>query len=172
MAVDGRVVAATTLTISPRSRGGERLAEIRARLAEFVAPWGAARAAAIEGPSLRSVHREYDLGEGSGAIRSLVYELARIEMIVVPPTSLKKYATGNSSADKGVMVAYAVRDYGLSLSEDEDDAADAAHLAHLAYSLTWPSRPATRHAAEVLQGLRAPARPKPRAKRIDHTRNI
>lgn len=121
---------------------------------------------------MRSVHREYDLGEGSGAIRSLVYELAHIEMVVVPPTSLKKYATGNSAADKAAMVAYAVRDYGLTLGEDDDDAADAAHLAHLAYSLTWPSRPATRHAAEVLRGLRAPARPKPRTKRIDHTHNI
>lgn len=172
MAVDGKIVAATTLTISPQSRGGRRLAEIRHRLAEFVAPWGAPRAAAIEGPSLQSEHREYDLGEGSGAIRSLVYELAGIEMAVVPPSVLKKYATGNGGADKKAMIQYAVRDYGVALGEGEDDAADAAHLAHLAYSLTWPSRPATRHAAEVLKALRAPARPKPRAKRIDHTRNI
>lgn len=170
--IDGRLVAATTLTISPESRGGLRLAEIRARLAEFVTAWGVPGAAAIEGPSLGSTHREYDLGEGSGAIRSWVYEYAAIEMVVVPPSTLKRYATGNGGADKALMIEYAVRNLHAQIGATEDDAADAACLAHLAYFLRWPSRPETRHAAEVLTRLRQPTRPKPRVKRASSAKNI
>lgn len=172
VAIDGRVVAAATLTISPRARGGARLVEIRARLAEFVAPWGVPTVAAIEGPSLKSEHREYDLGEGSGAIRSWVYERAQVEMAVVPPALLKRYATGNGQADKKAVIQYAVQSLGLVLGEDEDDTADAAVLAHIAYALAVPTRPATRHAAEVLRGLRLPPPPKPRGRRLLVTHNI
>ena len=121
---------------------------------------------------MESTHREYDLGEGSGVIRSWVYEHAGIEMVVVPPSSLKKYATGHGNATKEHVAQYAVRSLGAPVPATETDATDASVLAHIAYALTAPSRPATRHAAEVLKTLRQPRRPKSRASRVSSTHNI
>lgn len=129
-----------------------------------------AHSAAIEGPSLASTHREYDMGEASGVLRQLIHERYGVEALVVPPSSLKKYATGNGAAEKADMIQYAVRKLRAVVGEDDDDAADAAILAHLAYSFTTKCRPSTRHAAEVLKQLRTP--PPKRAPRVRLTPSI
>lgn len=155
--VGGAVVRAVTLRIGSSVRGAERLSLIREKASRILQDYPEAHAAAIEGPSLASTHREYDLGEASGVLRQLIYEIYRVESLVVPPTSLKKYATGNGGAGKDLMIQYAVRELGARIGDDEDDAADAAALAHLAHAFISSLPPSTRHAAEVLKQLRQPS---------------
>lgn len=166
----GRVVAASSFTIGGDLRGARRLAEIRRRAIDFVAPWGPILGAAIEGPSLGSTHREYDLGEASGVLKSWLYELYEVEPQVVEPTRLKLYATGSGSAGKDLVMQYVVRD--LQFPVADDDAADAAVLAHIAFALATKVRPATRDQAEVLRGLRTPPATKRRISRRNGLPNL
>lgn len=129
-----------------------------------LAPWAPFTAAAIEGPSLGSVHRTYDLGGGAGVIAATCYELGGVEPIVVAPTQLKKF-TGNAAATKADMARYAVSHLGALIDDDDDDAADAAALAALAYAHAGGRKPSTRAEAEVLHSLRRPATRKPRRRR-------
>lgn len=167
---DGRLLAASALTIGRDLRGARRLAEIRRQLAAFFAPWGPLHGAAIEGPSLNSTHREYDLGEASGAIKSWFYENGEVEPQVVEPARLKLFATGDGSANKDAVVQYVVRE--LRYPVEGDDAADAAVLARIAFALAAKVRPATRDQAEVLRGLRQPTAPKRRGTRRTATINV
>lgn len=157
----GVLVASATLTIGRDLRGGERLATIRRRLEEFIQPWGVVTGAAVEGPSLNSTHREYDLGEASGVIRGYVYERFGLEMQVVEPARLKLFATGNGQASKKSVVAYAVR-HKPGLGDEDDDEADAIVLGEMAWALEHPKRRPTRAQAEVLHALKAPKTPSPR----------
>ena len=152
---DGRLVASATLTIGRDLRGGQRLALIRQRLLEFAEPHGAVSHASIEGPSLNSTHREYDMGEGSGAVKSLVWERWGIEMQTVEPARLKLFATKNGNAPKSAVIQYAVQ-FQPSLTKDDDDEADAIVLAEMAWALAHPGRRPTRKQAEVLRALSAP----------------
>lgn len=166
----GRVLSAATLTIGRTLRGARRLVEIRHQLEAFFAPWGPLEGLAIEGPSLGSVHREYDLGEASGAIKSWVCERHDLEPQVVEPARLKLYATGNGQADKAAVMEYVVRRLGYPV--DGDDAADAIVLAHISFALAVKERPATRDQAEVLRALRHPEPPGRRAARRTRSNNI
>jgi Holliday junction resolvasome RuvABC endonuclease subunit len=170
VSADGRLLAASSLTIGRDLRGGRRLAEIRRQVAAFFAPWGALAGSAIEGPSLGSTHREYDLGEASGVFRGWLFEATDEEPWVVEPARLKLYATGNGAADKAAVLQYVVRE--LKYPVDGDDAADAAVLAHIAFALGSKVRPSTRDQAEVLHGLRKAAPTKRRAARRSKTLNI
>lgn len=157
----GVLVASATLTIGRSLRGGERLARIQHELEAFIQPWGAVTSAAIEGPSLNSTHREYDLGEASGAIKAFVYDRFLVEMQVVEPARLKLFATGKGQASKRAVISYAVR-HKPGLGEEDDDEADAVVLAEMAWSIENPGRRPTRAQAEVLHALKAPKKPTPR----------
>lgn len=170
VSLSGQLLAASSFTIGRDLRGGRRLAEIRRQIALFFAPWGPLAGAAIEGPSLNSEHREYDLGEMSGAVRSWFYENGEVEATVVEPARLKLYATGNGQATKDLVRQYVVRD--LRFPVESEDAADAAVLAHIAFALASKVRPATRNQAEVLRDLRAPRPQVRRARRRTKTLNV
>lgn len=163
VSVEGRILDARPLTIGRNLRGGERLAKIRSELDRFYAPWGPICGAAIEGASFGSVHREYDLGEASGAIKSWFYEHGAVEMQVVEPARLKIFATGNGQSDKKEVMKYVVQT--LKFSVTGDDEADAAVLAYIAYSIGVKPRPATRDQAEVLRSLVQPPAKKQQRRR-------
>lgn len=93
-------------------------------------------ASAIEGPSIGSIHREFDLGEASGAAKLALFRasLGSFEPVVVPPTQLKLYATGNGASDKAGVIHAVKREWGHDVGDD-DDAADSYALAHLARAL-------------------------------------
>ncbi len=170
VAVDGAILRAVTLSIGSTVRGAARLSKIRAAALEVLHDYPRADSAALEGPSLDSNHREYDMGEASGVLRQLLHERYSIEPLIIPPSSLKKYATGNGAADKSDMIQYAVRKLLAPIDDENDDAADASILAHLAYCFTSNCPVSTRHAAEVLKQLRTP--PPKRKPRVRLTPSI
>ena len=152
----GKVLLATAFSVGRKTVGAERLALngrwMSARLAEF---GGRVVRACIEGPSLGSVHREFDLGEGSGALKVALYNYWPVEPMVVEPTRLKKFATGNAHADKAEVLHAVKSVFELDLDGD-DDAADACMLARLAWALDHKSSLKRRCELEVVSSLLAP----------------
>lgn len=79
----------------------------------------------IEGYAYNSANAAHSLGELGGVIRLMLYQ-RRIPYLVVPPATLKKYATGKGNVGKGaVMVAASTR---LHYDLEDDNEADALWL--------------------------------------------
>jgi Holliday junction resolvasome RuvABC endonuclease subunit len=152
-----------TTTIRPKElRLGARLKFIQDELLAFVKNQNIQRIySCIEGPSLESTNQADTLGQVRGVILVTLENLGAV-VTVVPPTTLKKFATRSGSADKEDMIAAAFTKWNVVL---KDDAADAAWLAQLAYSLTT-NKIDTREQLEVISGIRSPkAKPVLRFKR-------
>lgn len=155
----------TSLSVSRKSRGAERLHGhwewVRQSLNAFSETLGGA---CIEGPSLDSVHREFDLGEASGVLKAAVYSFSPVELQVVEPARLKKFATGNAMASKEEVLHAVKTVYGLDLGDD-DDRADAYVLARIAWAKDNVSSLTRRCEAEVVHAILHPAaKPKRRLK--------
>ena len=80
----------------------------------------------------------------------------------IPPTSLKKFATGNGNAIKENLIATAKKDWG-KLSNDE---ADAAWLAEFACALN-EGRTLTQVQLEAIRGIRKMKAPKYKPSRLN-----
>jgi Holliday junction resolvasome RuvABC endonuclease subunit len=157
----GKVLLATGFSVGRDTRGAKRLFE-NGRWVEssLLKATGKVLRACIEGPSLGSVHREFDLGEGSGVLKAALYNYWPVEPLVVEPTRLKKFATGNAQADKAEVLHAVKTLMGLDLGDD-DDAADAVMLARLAWALDHKSSLKRRCELEVVSSMLAP-KPKQR----------
>jgi crossover junction endodeoxyribonuclease RuvC len=147
-------------TVDPgKRREAARLAYVKSRVAPLLGP--AVLFVAFEGYSYNSVGRVFELGEVGGVLRLLVFE-HEVAYVVVPPVSLKKFATGNVSAEKEDMVAAAKY---AGFVTDDDNQADAFFLAQIARCFHLELAPPNRAQLEVLHSLRSPKLKKP-ARRI------
>lgn len=141
-------------------RGAARLSFIREALGALLVTadvCGGCSAVAIEGYSVGSANRPFDLGEISGVMRQMVHEWCHLECVVVPPTVLKKFATGNSHADKKAMMhALMCADsrYSCWYSTDDDNIADAIWLARYVQALNTSGLTMPRSAREALYASR------------------
>lgn len=92
----------------------------------------------LEGYSFASEHsRAHALGELGGVVRLGLFE-AGITFAVVPPSSLKQYATGNGGAKKDAVTAEAIRQLGYQgSSNDEADALWLREMAIARYSAKY-----------------------------------
>jgi len=148
--VDGVLVVAAALKVVARCRGARRLHTLAAWYDAHL-PNVVYGGAAMEGPSLGSEHREFDLGEASGIAKHRLYVGTGLEPLIVAPLQLKKYIASSGATKQDVMNAVKSR-YGFST--DNDNIADAYVLAQIARHLTLDIRPPTRAAAEVIAALR------------------
>lgn len=113
--------------------------------------------AALEGYSMGSVNRPFDLGEVGGIIRLILTD-NDIPYVVVPPVLVKSFATGTPGAPKEAMVAAAK---ALGVTPHTDDEADAFFLARIARA--YHSKvDMSRREMDVVHALK---NPKPRAPR-------
>lgn len=162
----GKTLIATAFSVGRYTKGASRLHQNASWLVATVSSLqlNVARVC-IEGPSLGSTHREFDLGEASGALKAAIYNYASVEPAVVEPLRLKKFATGKPQATKSEMI-HAVKAVGGPDLGDDDDAADAYMLARLAWALDNQSSLTRRCELEVVQSMleAKPARRVPRAK--------
>lgn len=101
--------------------GMERLAYLRARVAELLSPH--LDLVVLEGYSYGSKGASVvNIGELGGVIRLLLHQ-REVRFVEVPPSSLKKYATGKGNAAKDEVLVEAVRRLGYEgSSHDEADA--------------------------------------------------
>lgn len=142
--------------VGEKLRGGERLTAIYRFVIDAVEARNArVLHAALEGPSLASVHREFDLGEASGVVRLALYHLMAVEPLVVAPSQLKVFAAGWGDADKDEVLNAVNRQWGTALADDNE--ADAVVLAQIARAVHLRTRCATRKQAEVVHALLAPS---------------
>lgn len=169
----GKYVASRTISVV--GTGGARLSRIRSEIVSFVDCYAtrpdvcAIQAVAREGFAFKATNRSFDLGMVAGVVEEVVWSRIGLLVRVVPPASLKKFATGSGAADKTKML-YAVKTrFGVDLG-DRDDEADAVMLAAFAKAALSGDRPTTRAAAEAVHALTRPK--KPRLRRTTNARNI
>lgn len=125
---DGRELQSST--VDPGAfTGGERLVMIKnALVTACVAVDWEIEGAALEGYSMGSVNRPFDLGEVGGIIRLVLAE-NHVPYVVAAPVLVKMFATGNTGASKEAMIKAAK---AAGASPDNDNEADAFFLARVA----------------------------------------
>lgn len=159
----GAVRVAAALKVSEKCKGAARLAALRAFYRDHLtAP--IYELGALEGPSLDSTHREFDLGEASAVAKLAVYfATGSKEPVVVAPMQLKKFICGTTGATKQDVIDAVKQTYGFTTGND--NIADAFVLARIALHLHLGTYPPSRPATEVLAALRFSSAPKTPAKR-------
>ena len=136
----------------------ERLRELRRGALAFTKRAHPIAGGAIEAASLYSVNQADKLGGVRGVLAVFLADIAESLPYVIPPSSLKKFATGNGNASKEKMILAARRQWGI-VSEDE---ADAAWLAEFAAALHNETHSLTRKQLEAINGIREMSHPKPK----------
>lgn len=112
--------------------GPERLEWFRAEVEDTVSRIKPT-CVAVEGYAFGAKAQQHKLGELGGIVKHQLWVMG-VDTLIVPPTSLKKFATGKGACPKGaVMVAVYKRwDYEAK----DDNQADAIVLAHIARALS------------------------------------
>lgn len=106
--------------------------------------------AAVEGYAFaKNVRGQYSKAELHGAVILILRSLT-IPTIIVPPTSLKKFITGNGRAQKWEMIKAINEIYSLQLLDD--NLADAIGLARVAEC--WYTRDSNKFSQEQLDIVR------------------
>jgi Holliday junction resolvasome RuvABC endonuclease subunit len=82
---------------------------------------------AIEGYAHGAKFNREKLGELGGIVKLAIYDVFKLEPIIVPPTVLKKYVTGKGNASKAQMMEGVAKKWGPQF--DNDNLADAYALA-------------------------------------------
>lgn len=111
-------------------RQAHRLLYIREKTLYHTCSAGTPTLVALEGYSYGSTGRWFDLGEAGGVIKVELL-VKDIPTLIVPPASLKKFATNNGGASKERMMRAAKELLGVDT--DDDNVADAALAALFAY---------------------------------------
>lgn len=116
--------------------------------------------AIIEGPADHSlgIRSTIAIAEVRGVLKLALHRLD-VPFVEIPPSRLKRYATGRGNADKGAMIAAANLDLELAglphaKNDDEADAHLLRHLGQTAYGL-HPT-PATGHRLEIVASIAWP----------------
>lgn len=117
----------TTLTVATKaSDGDERLLDIETAVAEAVAPWLLDCADLVVIEDLPTHARAAGItGMVHGVVRFSLWQWS-MPYVLVPPATLKKYATGKGNADKTAMALALYKRTGLELADDNQ--VDAAWL--------------------------------------------
>lgn len=120
---DGRAIKEAGTVKPPKGlRGPARLNYIGSRV-EHTINKNPVHLVVIEGYSMGSRGLSYDIGELGGVVRLAVWKKG-VDALVVPPTVLKKHATGKGSASKEDMLSSVQVHYATS----NDNVADAVLL--------------------------------------------
>jgi Holliday junction resolvasome RuvABC endonuclease subunit len=112
-----------TLTVKPKGTGDRRLIVLRDALAHMVD--GAELAVVEDMPARLQANAAKAIGFVHGTVRTLLLDL-KVPYAVVPPATLKAYATGKGNADKTAMAIAALKRTGLEFGDDNE--CDAAWL--------------------------------------------
>ena len=108
-------------TLKNRLRGYERLAWIRDRVAEVVREAQEASrlpvVAVIEGYAFGAAHKAHDIGELGGVVRTMLFEDG-VPFALVPPPTLKKFATGAGNAPKDNVLMQVLKRWGVEMADN------------------------------------------------------
>lgn len=118
----------------------------------------------LEGYAYHSIGRVFELGEIGGVLRLVIFE-HQIPFVIVPPATLKKFATHSSGAKKEAMVKAAMAE---GADVEDDNQADAFFLSMIARHIHTGDAPTTRVRMDVVHQLQhpSPKKPKPRLRKL------
>lgn len=105
-------------------RGPERLSVVTRAIWSWLAARGAGKPGDVyvmEGYAF-SRSRAHSLGEIGGCVRRVVWESGG-DLIVVPPSTLKRFLTGKGVGEKNVIIKHVYKRWGFDV--DEDNQCDA-----------------------------------------------
>lgn len=106
----------------------------------------------IEGYSFASHGNGRDLAEFGGLLRHRLLGICN-NLVEVPPTTLKKFATGKGNASKSVVGAHVAKRWGVLF--DSDDLYDAYALYRFGLVAEGIVEPETKQQAEAVAAVRA-----------------
>lgn len=144
-------------------RGFARLALVRGAVVAFLGRGRRVHAWAIEGYSVNSQDRPFDLGSAFGVAGLAAYDYTGAEPLVVPPASLKLFAVGNGNAPKEDLLSSVKSELGVDLG-GADDEADAVCLARFAFVATT-RRATKRHEADAVTAVMRGPKKHPKARK-------
>lgn len=110
--------------------------------------------ATIEGYAMHTKGPQFDTGELGGVFRLALFR-AGVPYVVIPPATLKRYATGRGDADKAAMLEYARRTFQMAIRTADE--ADGLWLASVGRDWFEPQGPLPDPRPEILAGLDWPA---------------
>lgn len=113
--------------ITPKIRGVERLCTIEQQVLDIINEEDI-KAVGIEGYAYGTYMKSEVLGELGGVLKRAFY-LVRLPTYVIPPTKVKKFATGKGNANKTMVVTSTVMKYNLDIKNDNE--ADAFVIARM-----------------------------------------
>ncbi len=117
----GGEVITEVLYSDKKLKGAERLLDLGARLNELLDTYKP-KFAVVEGYSFGSIGRTFSISEAGGVYRYILAQ-RNIPIFEIPPTTLKKYITGDGRADKKKMAKVVKSLFDLEFpSADETDA--------------------------------------------------
>jgi crossover junction endodeoxyribonuclease RuvC len=137
--LDGGKTSFTGTVKAGKLKGAPRLLHVHARITEIICQVQPALVS-YEGYSMGKI-RPYalDRAELGGLIKKELYD-RKIPILLVPPTSLKLYATGKGNADKPEVMAQMGASRGVDFTSDDEADAYGLLLMGLA-SLSSRNRP-------------------------------
>lgn len=125
--------------LAPSLRGVERLAWFYAEIVRHLRFYAPA-VVTIEGYAFGARSHAHALGELGGVIRLALHDCG-LTARVVPPTSLKLFASGSGHCEKSVISKELFKRYGVDLANNDE--VDAAGLAIVGAALLAVDRPGT-----------------------------
>lgn len=145
----GLVADSALLSIGTVLRGPERLDVLsRAVMSWMIARgFGAGSLVVTEGYAYSSTHA-HSTGEIGGCIRALIWR-AGGNLVVVPPTTLKKFLTGRGKGDKNVVMKHVFKRWLFDV--DEDNQCDSFGCAVLGLVDQLPFTERTGYEAQLLK---------------------
>jgi crossover junction endodeoxyribonuclease RuvC len=138
-----------TWLLKPKKSGVDRLLEISYNLADVFTELGDVTDLALE-DTVRSSYASSVLGELAGIVKMTCNTVLKGNArypIKVPPSTLKKFATGRGNAKKTEVILSVYKHYGREFTDDNE--ADAYVLAQIAAGTAK-----TKYQQEVLEKLR------------------
>jgi crossover junction endodeoxyribonuclease RuvC len=116
-----------TTCVALKGEGVARLSAAQ-KIIYTLKPWDVSEVA-MEGYSFGSANRAHMAGELGGAVKLALQEINLVPLIV-PPSSVKKYATGKGNAKKDLMILACYKNWGVEFSNDNE--ADSYCIAKIA----------------------------------------
>lgn len=138
---DGIDVQSALVRAGEDLRGPQRLSVVSGALWSWLSSRGMGKPGdlyVMEGYAFSS-QMAHSIGELGGCVRKLIWESGG-NLIVIPPTTLKKYATGKGAGDKNIVIKHVFKRWGFDVDDDNQcDAFVCAMLALVAASSqeTW-----------------------------------
>lgn len=120
----GITVESAVFRAGKELRGPERLSVVARAITDWLHSRGVLYPGVVfvqEGYAF-SRQQAHSLGEIGGCVRRVIWE-AGCNLIVPPPSTLKKFITGKGSGDKSVIIKHVYKHWGFDV--DNDDQCDA-----------------------------------------------